>query len=189
MKWLKGKEKGFTLVELLVAIPIIGLLGVAMGAVLIQLLHSNSISHRMLAVRQVQVAGDRVSQDGVQAQSVTFGEDLTDPAWSLNLGWSGDWTDEDGNYTNRAVQVTYTLVADNGMYDLQRHEERDVTVGVGTEPVHTDITNTVSEHLDASQMSCQWQNSDNLTLVLKVVSVVGTKTEERTYNISPRSLG
>ncbi len=68
MKWFKRNEKGFTLVEFLVAIPIIGLLGLAMGAVLIQLLHSDRISQRMVAVRQVQAAGDRVSQDGVQAQ-------------------------------------------------------------------------------------------------------------------------
>lgn len=81
MKWLKGRQKGFTLVELLVAIPIIGLLGLATGAVLIQLLHSDRISHRMAAVRQVQAAGDRVSQDAVQAQQVTFGDDMSSDNW------------------------------------------------------------------------------------------------------------
>ena len=117
MKWFKGKEKGFTLVELLVAIPIIGLLGVATGAVLIQLLHSDRISHRMLAVRQVQAAGDRVSQDAVQAQVVEFNDsmtdpyDMTDPAWYLKLSWSGDWTDENGDYNSRVVEVTYTMVS------------------------------------------------------------------------------
>ncbi len=200
MKWFKGKEEGFTLVELLVAIPIIGLLGVAMGAVLIQLLHSDRISQRVLAVRQVQVAGDRVSQDAVQAQSVTFGDDMTDPGWSLELSWSGEWTDENGDYNIRAVDVTYTLVAANGKYELQRHEVSQNSIG--SDPDHMDvtpkdITTTVGEHLDASQMSCQWldtngdgeANEDDAIFALKVVSVVGTKTEERTYNISPRSLG
>ena len=91
------------------AIPIIGLLGLAMGAVLIQLLHSDRISQRMVAVRQVQAAGDRVSQDGVQSQYVTFGADMTDDDWSLNLRWTGEWLDDSGTYNNRSVNVTYTL--------------------------------------------------------------------------------
>ena len=93
MRLFKRNEKGFTLVELLVAIPIMGLLSLAMGAVLIQLLHSDRISQRMVAVRQVQAAGDKVSQDGVQAQYVTFGDDMTDDEWSLNLtfGWESGW--------------------------------------------------------------------------------------------------
>lgn len=188
MKRFKRNEKGFTLVELLVAIPIIGLLGLATGAILIQLLHSDNISMRMLAVRQVQTAGDRVSQDAVQAQQVTLVGDITSPSgWSLNLIWSGEWTDDNGDYTVRRENVTYTLVSANGLYELQRHEVAQITVNSDTD--NRDITTTVADHLDASQMSCEWQDSSNRTLVLKVVSVVGTKTEERTYNISPRTLG
>ena len=188
MKWFKGREKGFTLVELLVAIPIIGLLGVATGAVLIQLLHSDRVSNRMVAVRQVQAAGDRVSQDGVQAQSVTFGDNMTSTGWTLTLSWSGQWSDEVTGYNSRDVTVTYYMeAAADGQYDLRRHEVADITVGATTE--HRDINTRVGQHLDASRMSCQWQDSDHLSFVLKVVSVVGTKTEERTYNISPRPLG
>ena len=187
MKWFKRGEKGFTLVELLVAIPIMGLLGLAAGAVLIQLLRSDRISESMVAVRQVQSAGARVSQDAVQAQSVTFGDDMTSPGWSLDLSWSGEYTDENGDFNIRNVEVTYTLVAANGLYELQRHEVAEITVGGDTE--NRDITTTVGEYLDAEQMSCHWQDTDNMTIVFKVVSVVGTKTEERTYNISPRSLG
>jgi hypothetical protein len=47
----------------------------------------------------------------------------------------------------------------------------------------------VGNHLDASQMLCYWQDANRTTLTFKVVSVVGTKTEERTYNIVPRSRG
>ena len=187
MKWFNRSERGFTLVELLVAIPIIGLLGLGMGAVLIQLLHSDRISQRMVAVRQVQSAGDRVSQDGVQAQYVTFGNDMTSPGWSLNLSWTGQWTDDSGQLNGRNVNVTYTLVPVNGLYELQRHEVAQITVGTST--TNRDLTSTFGEYLDAGQMSCQWLASDNNTLAFKVVSVVGTKTEERTYNITPRSQG
>ena len=187
MKFFKRSERGFTLVELLVAIPIIGLLGLAMGAVLVQLLHSDRISQRMVAVRQVQAAGDRVSQDGVQAQVVTFGDDMTDITWSLNMEWSGQWTDNTGTYNARMVNVTYTLVPAKGKYELQRHEVSQTTVGTTTE--NKDFTTTVGEYLDVSQMSCQWVDSSNKSFSFKVVAVVGTKTEERTYTITPRSLG
>jgi prepilin-type N-terminal cleavage/methylation domain-containing protein len=187
MRWFKRNQKGFTLVELLVAIPIIGLLSAAMGAVLIQLLHSNNISHRMVAVRQVQAAGDRVSQDGLQAQHVTFGDNMTSPSWSLNFTWEANWTDEGGDYNSRTVSVTYTLVPADGLYELQRHEVAHIVHGTSLE--NRDVTTTVGNHLDASQMLCYWQDANRTTLTFKVVSVVGTKTEERTYNIVPRSRG
>jgi prepilin-type N-terminal cleavage/methylation domain-containing protein len=185
MKWFKRNQKGFTLIELLVAIPIIGLLGLAMGGVLIQLLHSDRISQRIVAVRQVQAAGDRVSQDGVQAQWVTFGTSMTSTSGFLNLRWAGEWLDDSGTYNNRSENVTYTLVPDNGQYNLQRHEIIHLKVGTAA-PTNTDVTSIVGQHLDASQMSCAWQDSKQETLVFKVVSVVGTKTEERTYSITPR---
>ncbi len=191
MKLFKRNEKGFTLVELLVAIPIMGLLSLAMGAVLIQLLHSDRISQRMVAVRQVQAAGDKVSQDGVQAQYVTFGDDMTDDEWSLNLMWMGEWIDDSGTYNSRSENVTYALVPAKGLYDLQRHEIVQVRVGTA-DPTETELTSTVARYLDPDQMLCEWQDSDEdgdpdeETFAFKVVSVVGTKTEERTYNITPR---
>jgi prepilin-type N-terminal cleavage/methylation domain-containing protein len=185
MKWCKGSEKGFTFVELLVAIPIMGLLGLAMGAVLIQLVRSDRVNQSMLAVRQVEIAGDRVSQDGVQAQYVTFGTSMTSTSGFLNLRWAGEWIDDSGTYNNRSENVTYTLVPVNGRYNLQRHETIQLKVGAAA-PTNTDLTSIVGQYLDASQMSCQWLASDNNTLGFKVVSVVGNKTEERTYNITPR---
>ncbi|MDM8001174.1 MAG: prepilin-type N-terminal cleavage/methylation domain-containing protein [Dehalococcoidia bacterium] len=191
-KFFKHDQKGLSLIELLVAIPIIGLLGLAMGAVLIQLLHSDKISQRMLAVRQVQAAGDRVSQDAVQAQVVEFNTsiadpyDMTDPAWYLKLEWTGQWTDVDGTYNSRDVTVTYTLAPAKGKYVLQRHEVSTIIVGSTTE--NRDITTTAGEYLDASQMSCEWVDGSTSSFSFKVVAVVGTKTEERTYTITPRSV-
>ena len=183
-KWCKGSEKGFTLIELLVAIPIVGLLGLAMGGVLIQLLHSDRITQGMMASRQVQAAGDRVSQDGVQAQYVNLGS-MTDNAGFLNLRWAGEWLSDDGTYNNRSENVTYTLLGPvDGGYNLQRYEIIKIRVGTVDQPTKY-VTSVVGRYLDRSQMSCQW-NSDNSTFAFKAVSVVGTKTEVRTYNITPR---
>jgi prepilin-type N-terminal cleavage/methylation domain-containing protein len=187
MKFFKRNEKGFSLIELLVALPIMGLIGLAMGAVLMQLLHSDRISQRMVAVRQVQAAGDRVSQDAVQAQQVTFDNDMTATGGFLDLSWTGQWTDNTATYNSRTVSVTYTLVPVNGEYELQRHEVATIIVGATTE--NRDLTTTVGHYLDASQMSCQWEAGGHTAFSFKVVAVVGTKTEERTYDITPRSLG
>lgn len=192
MKKLKNGEAGFTLVELLAAIPIIGLLGLAMVGVLIQLMRSDRITQGMVIIRQVQTAGDSVSQDGVQAQVVGFNEaltdpyDLTDPGWYLNLSWGGGYVDG-ATYVPVNRNVTYTLremTAVEGLYELVRYESND------------NITRTVGQYLDIEQMSCQWEdrngngeaNEEDGTLGLTVVAILGDKTEQRTYHISPRSL-
>lgn len=184
MKRFARNEKGFTIVEVLVAIPIMGLLGMALVALLIQMLHSHNINERMVAVRQVQTAGYRVSQDGVQAQFITFGDTMTDEDGFLSLSWAGEWMEDDGSYVMRSVEVTYTLVPSNGSYTLERHEIREVSVDGDVDT--SDVTNTVAQHLDADEMSCEWVGAGSDQIAFKVVSVVGTKTEERTYNISPR---
>ena len=183
MKFFKRSERGFTLVELLVAIPIIGLLGLAMGAVLVQLLHSDRISQRMVAVRQVQAAGDRVSVDGWQAQFVSgVGTDMSSDNWALIMDWSGGWLEGDG-FHSRRVHVKYQLEeSTNGLHSLRRNQW---STKDETSPPESSII--VGQYLDVDQMYCQWDDSDR-TFSFKVVSVVGTKTEERTYNIRPRAL-
>jgi prepilin-type N-terminal cleavage/methylation domain-containing protein len=187
MKRFKSHERGFTLVELLVAIPIAGLLGLAMGAVLIQLLHSDRISGGVSALRQAQTAGDSVSQDGMQAQYAIITDNIAanPTGWSLLLRWNTDWTDSTGTYNARSEDITYTLVSANGRYNLQRHEVATIKVGATT--TNRNVTRTVSQYLDASQMSCRWASTDNNTLVFTAVAVVGRKTETRTYNVYPRA--
>jgi prepilin-type N-terminal cleavage/methylation domain-containing protein len=185
MKKSRLGEKGFTLVELLVALVIMGLVGLTIGAVLIQLVRSNRINQGMMANRQVQVAGDRVSQDGVQSQYVTFSDNMTSPSWFLNLRWQAQWLDSSGTINIRTENVTYSLASMNGSYKLNRREIWQLKVGTAS-PTTGDSTTAVALYLVPSQMSCKWATSDNLSLAFKVVAVVGTKTEMRTYNITPR---
>ncbi len=188
---ISGNQRGFSLVELLAAIVIMGVLGLAIGGVLLQLQRSNRITHEMTAVRQVQAAGDSVSMDGLQAQSLDFGSGMTDNTGFLQLSWAGEWTDADGKYNLRSRNVTYILVASGNQHDLHRIESSEWTIG-NAAPVETSLDGIVARHLDAADMSCGWIDTtgdgspDTETFAFRVVSTVGTRTEERTYNITCR---
>ncbi len=179
---IRKGEQGFTLVELVAAIIIMGLLGLAIGGVLIQLQRSNRITQEMLAVRQVQAAGDQVSTDGLQAQYLTFGSGMTDTAGFLRLKWIAEWN-QGTVYNLRTREITYKLVAAGDLYDLHRIEYSTWTIG-GESQVPVDADTIVARHLDAGQMSCGWKDTE--TLAFTVVSTVGTTTAERTYDITPR---
>jgi prepilin-type N-terminal cleavage/methylation domain-containing protein len=181
MRRFRGKEKGFTLIELLIAIPIIALVALGATAAIIHLLRANDINHGILAQRQAQTAGDMVSQDGSQAQQIVIADDITDPDGFLNLAWKGDWM-RDGVYYGRTENVTYTLVARNGLYDLERHDLAWDENGVLTR----DLTRIIAQRLDASQMNCAWTDSENRTFVFLVVCSMGDELKSRTYEITPR---
>ena len=192
---LRGNEKGFSLIELLAAVVIMGVLGIAIGGVLIQLQRANRITHEMTAVRQVQVAGDMVSLDGLQAQSIVMGSGMTDSAGFLQLSWIGEWTDENGDYNLRTRDITYYLEDEDGdgSYDLRRYENcTEWTMDGDDEECVGSHGHGRGPQFDASEMSCDGQdttgdgNPDTETFAFTVVSTVGTRTEERIYDITPR---
>jgi len=85
MKRIHKEQRGLTLLELLIALPIAALIIAAVTGAIIQLLESSQASNHMIALRQVQTAGYWVSKDGLQAQRVN----ITTPTAILVLEWSG----------------------------------------------------------------------------------------------------
>jgi prepilin-type N-terminal cleavage/methylation domain-containing protein len=194
MKWIKGKQRGFTLIELLVAIPIIGLLGLAMGAVLIQLLRSDRITQGMVAIRQVQTAGDWVSGDGLQFQDVTSG--IASDNVSSGLPFTLKWKYWDADATPAASEtheVTYSLMNAPGggtLKQLQRHE----VIKSSDNTTISDTATIVARYINASAAAtnCRWvlgTDPAETTFIFTVTSVVGTKTESRTYRVVGRAAG
>ncbi len=125
----------------------------------------------------------------MQSQAVTFGDNITANDWSLVMNWTGQWTDNTGVYNSRTITVTYTLVDTDGdgLHNLQRHEVGEVVVGANTE--NRDLTNTVGENLDVSQMSCEWPALARTASASRLSGTVGTHTEERTYNVRAEADG
>jgi len=96
---LRKGQLGFTLVELLVAIAIVGALSAGIAMLISQLITGNTrTSNHMVAVRQVQQAGKDVSHDTLQSKTITLGPNGGFPLLFF-------WTDIGGVANN----ITYTI--------------------------------------------------------------------------------
>jgi len=88
---MKRGEKGFTLIELIVAITIMALASGAAGTAIFQILRNTARNNdHITAVRQVQNAGYWISRDAQMAQNATT-DNLTPPDF-LILSWT-EWDD------------------------------------------------------------------------------------------------
>jgi prepilin-type N-terminal cleavage/methylation domain-containing protein len=170
MKKLHKGQRGFTLIEMLVVLTLIGLITGGITAAIMQILTINhSASNHMIAVRQVQQAGKEVSKDTLQSQSVnaTGGQ-----GFPLTLIW-----EEYG--TNQTHLVIYDF---GGMSGEGKELERSHTINGGNLTVIR-----VAQYIDPYHTSCSWNNA---TLTFTVTATVGSgpyeAIEKRIYEIEPR---
>jgi prepilin-type N-terminal cleavage/methylation domain-containing protein len=171
-------QRGFTLIELIVAIPISAIVVAAATAGLMQLLDSKDASAHMLTMRQVQTAGYWMSTDGLQAETVnlTPGDAVTG-GFPLTLVWTNP--SDDTRHT-----VRYTVTGAAGNLALQRQATITDIANPGTPIVST---TTVARNL--TQATCGQTTQDGQTLLIFTVTAqVDQETESRIYEIKPRSL-
>jgi prepilin-type N-terminal cleavage/methylation domain-containing protein len=155
-------QRGFTLIEMVVVIVLVGLISAGITAAIMQVLTINHrASNHMIAVRQVQQAGKEVSKDTLQAQNVTYTEN---PHFLLTL----DWTDWDGAENS----VNYTI--EDGEL-LRSHNLEGIRV--------------IAQYIDPNQTSCSCNNVTRV-LFFTVTATVGSgpyeAIETRIYEIEPR---
>jgi prepilin-type N-terminal cleavage/methylation domain-containing protein len=161
-RFIYKNQRGFTLIEMLVVLVLIGLITGGITAAIMQILTINhSASNHMIAVRQVQQAGKEVSKDTLQSQNLTYTEN---PHFLLTLAWTNwDGVDNAVNYT----------IEDN---KLQRSHNID---GV----------RAIAQYIDPDQTSCSWNNVTRV-LTFTVTATVGSgpyeAIETRIYEIEPR---
>jgi prepilin-type N-terminal cleavage/methylation domain-containing protein len=191
MKYFRGRrsgERGFTLVELLVVIPITAVVVAAAAGGLIQLVNSKDASTHMYSLRQVQTAGYWVSTDAYQAQQVgtIVGETTVGP----NQGFPLVLTRLDPD-TNESHLVTYDLVGSTGGPLTLERTEVITNQATGDQ---TTLQTTVARYLvdsiegaPATMIRVGDVNIGEPPLIFTVSSQVGREPlEERTYNITLR---
>ena len=170
MRKLHKGQRGFTLIEMIVVLVLVGLISAGITAAIMQVLTINHrASNHMIAVRQVQQAGKEVSKDTLQAQGVNA---TGSQGFPLTLTWD-EWGT---NYTNLIVYDLVDTPGEGG--ELQR----SYTIN-GTDPTVIRI----AQYLDPDQTSCSW---NNVTLTFTVTATVGNgpyeAIETRIYEIEPR---
>ena len=166
MKTIWKGQRGFSLIELLVAIPIAALISTAATGAIFQIFTSNRTGNDVIAFRQVQTAGDWVSRDALQAQSIPQEGDIPFP-------FGFNWTDWD----NDTHEVVYSLInmPSGTLKQLQRQE----TIGVDK------TTIIVGQYIDHSQTSC---NRTGNIIAFTITASVAQQTATRIYEIKPRPI-
>jgi len=179
MNKLEKGQKGFTLIELMIAIGIAALITVGITAATMQILTINHrASNHMIAVRQVQQAGKEVSKDALQAQSVNASESSN--GFPLTLTW-----DEWG--TNQTNTIVYDFTdMPSGLKQLERMHTFNGTEQATALPVVAQyIDDTIDSSTGEARTRCEWDPIDGV-LTFTVTARVGTEIETRIYEIEPR---
>ncbi|MFC2044083.1 prepilin-type N-terminal cleavage/methylation domain-containing protein [Chloroflexota bacterium] len=171
---MKLREKGYTLVELLIAVTIMVVASGAAGAAIFQVIRNTERNNdHMAALLQVQNAGYWISRDARMAQSVTT--DLSLPELLIV-----SWNEYD---TSDQYQVTYNLedMAEGGFKKLFRNQSVNDSAN---------ITSFVAQYIDSEpeKTSCNFTSG---ILSLTITATVGegslTQSETRIYEVVPRS--
>ncbi len=165
-KVLYTSESGFTLIEILVAVAISGLIGAGLTMTAVQVMNVNSLANNhVVVVKQVENAAYWLNRDVRMAQIIQPGGGSGFP---LNLSWV-EWD-------NTTHQVSYALVNSA----LQRSSSTN-----GTQPTQM----VVGQYIDcnADYTNCQYANG---VFTFKVtVSLDGFRgaSETRMAQVMPRS--
>jgi prepilin-type N-terminal cleavage/methylation domain-containing protein len=171
---MKLGEKGYTLIELLVAITIIAGVSAAAGAGIYQTLRNNERnSNHMAAVLALQNADQRISYDAQRAQVITT-DNLTLPSFLVLV-----WIDEN---SGDEYQITYTLenMPDSTLKELRRNQSVNGS---------TNTTAVVARYINSNleKTSCNLTGGIlNLTITTTVGDGATIESETRTYQIVPR---
>ena len=157
---MKLREKGFTLIEILVAMAIGGaIMGVMSTAVVLFMKTTQQNEEWNVNLRQVQNAGYYISKDALMAQTVSDNR----TGVFLALTWS-DW---DSN----PFDVEYYFDGNTMYRRLNGVSGISVAEYVVTDPAFT---------------NCTW-SSDNNTLTINIrTSLHGNRFADGTYQIHPR---
>ena len=180
LKFMNQNNKGVTLIELLMAMAVIGIIMGSITTAISQVFNLNTrTSNHMIAVRQVQNAGYWVSHDALMAQSGSA--NTTGNGFPLVLNWT-EWD----NGQNKVI--TYTLEnASGGLKNLRR----TYSIDSGSGPV-VQTNFLVGQYIrynpsDPTLTSCNFTSSKlSFTVTATVGSGSKAESETRKYEVNPR---
>jgi len=160
--WLKRDQKGFTLIELALAMAIGGIIAGAITMTIFQIVDSSGrTSNHMTAIRQAQSAGYWVTKDAQMAQVISTEDD--EDGLPLELSWT-EWGGAEH-------EVTYELQGTD--FVRQHNGEEDVII---------------ARFVESVEISPRPYPGGELTFTVNVQVGDGAamQIETRTYEVIPR---
>lgn len=168
---LNKNQKGLTLIELLGALALIGVIGVVVTMATHQVIFGTARStNHNTAINQVRNAGYWIEKDAQMSlpSKIEVNNNAEDPQF-IHLEWkrweSGDW---------HWYTIDYTLedMSGTGLKKLKRdYDGQQTLIAQYIKPKESGVT------------ECYW---DGETLKVKISAKVGNKMEERTFEVKPR---
>ena len=182
----KSWQKGFTLVELIIALAIASVIMAALSGAVYQVLASSARStNNMAAMRQVQQVGHEISRDALQAHPDDIVVVLDDPdGHILTIVWREivQFDDLEGR-KDKLHKSEYYL--DNGVLTRQYYI-KEVIIDVEEEDVEFEH---YSSKMVAHSLRSLERSLEGSKLVIDMMAQIGgwqTGIAERTYEINTR---
>ncbi|MFC1972114.1 type II secretion system protein J [Chloroflexota bacterium] len=178
LKMFRNNQRGFALMDLVIALAITGLISLGVTTSIVQLVKGSTYNRNQLtAIEQLQNVGRVISNDARMAQIVE-GEE---PEFPLTLKWT-----DYGNDGTDGDQHVIVYVYDMTENTLER--QAYWYTGYGTPPP---MFTVVATNVDLSETS--WDlNEVEGTLTLEITSKAGTgaaqESETRTYEVDCKPL-
>jgi prepilin-type N-terminal cleavage/methylation domain-containing protein len=156
------KQNGFTLIEIVLALALTGILGLGIAAFTVQTFTGTkrSSAHTEI-ILQLENTGYWVSRDVQMSQNVTTG---TDAGFPLQL----NWIDENDDM----FQVTFSLTDDQIMRSLVKNDE-------------TPLSTLIAQAIDPAPELTNCSYTDGL-LTLNLTARLGSWSTNRTYLVKIR---
>lgn len=185
-KLIEGNEHGFTLIEMIIVVAISSFITAGLVLSLHSImLGSNNSREEMRSTQFVQNSGSWLRQDVLMSQSLESGDIPETPENEIiTMYWiSPAYKDAQENDRIDYYDVKYYLDSE----ELKRGEH--VTTKVyNSSGALVDIVTNQSTAIISDNVAEFVINSENITRVFSITSLVGEAETEQTYEIFPRAL-